>query len=189
MIDPYNALKIDLSGFSKLNTHEYHYEAISEIKAFGQKNNFGWLVNLHAVTNAARAKDAERKYPLAPQKQDTEGGQKFPNKADDFITTHRLTQHPTDWMVTEIHVRKIKDTETGGKPTSFDVPVKLEMYRGQAAFKERSELVATRIDPVEEWHIKRGDVVQRSFFEGVQEPNKKTTWMPYSDDDKNEVGF
>ncbi len=61
MIDPYNSLKVDLSGFSKLSTHEYHYEAASEIKAYGQQNNFGWWINHHAVTAAARAKDGEKK--------------------------------------------------------------------------------------------------------------------------------
>src|SRR6478736_1994022 len=60
MIDPYNSLKIDLSGFSKLSTHEYHYEALSEIKSYGQQTNFGWFVNHHAVTAALRAKDGEK---------------------------------------------------------------------------------------------------------------------------------
>lgn len=152
MIDPYNSLKIDLSGFSKLNTHEYHYEALSEIKAYGQQNNFGWFVNHHAVTAAARAKDGEKKFPLAPNKADTEGGQKVANKADDFLTIHRVTQHPTDWMVTEIHVRKIKDTETGGRPTPLDIPVKFEMYKGGCAFLERLEFGGTPIDPVSFWH-------------------------------------
>ena len=41
MIDPYNSLKIDLSGFSKLSTHEYHYEALSEIKSYGQQTIVG----------------------------------------------------------------------------------------------------------------------------------------------------
>ena len=154
MIDPYNSLKIDLSGFSKLNTHEYHYEALSEIKAFGQKNNFGWFVNHHAVTAAARTKDADKKYVTAPGKQDTEGGQKVANKTDDFLTIHRITQHPTDWMVTEVHVRKIKDTETGGRPTSLEMPVKFEMYRGGCAFLERLEEGGTPVDPVNSWHIK-----------------------------------
>lgn len=159
MIDPYNSLKMDLSGFSKLSGHDYHYEALSEIKAYGQKTNFGWVVNNHAVTNALRAKDGEKKYPLAPKKEDTEGGGKFPNKADDFITIHRLTGHPTDWMVTEIHVRKIKDTETGGRPTSFDTPVKLEMYKGQCGFIERLDdgMGKTPLDPVEQWHYKNNN--------------------------------
>lgn len=154
MIDPYNSLKVDLTGFSKLSTHEYHYEALSEIKAFGQKNKFGWVINNHAVTSALRTKDAEKKYPVAPRKEDTEGGGKFANKTDDFITVHRVTGHPTDWMVTEIHVRKIKDTETGGRPTAFDVPIKLEMYKNQCAFIERLEEGESRppIDPVERWH-------------------------------------
>jgi len=173
MIDPYNSLKIDLSGFSKLNTHEYHYEALSEIKAFGQQNNFGWFVNHHAVTAAARTKDGEKKYQAAPNKADTEGGQKVANKADDFLTIHRITQHPTDWMVTELHVRKIKDTETGGRPTSLDFPVKFEMYRGGCAFIERLEEGGQPIDPVHSWHIKRESVQSKIIIE--DKPKESST--------------
>lgn len=194
MIDPYNSLKIDLSGYSKLNTHEYHYEAISEIKAHGQKNNFGWWINLHAVTSAARAKDGERKYPLAPRKEDTEGGQKFPNKADDFMTTHRLTQHPTDWMITEVHIRKIKDTETGGRPTSLDTPVKLEMYRGGCAFKERNELSPYQTDPILNWHEQMKQLPQGNLKipEKTQENIllDQKGYVPYTDlDNDGGIGF
>lgn len=194
MIDPYNALKIDLSGFSKLNTHEYHYEAISEIKAFGQKNDFGWVVNLHAVTSAARAKDGDRKYPLAPRKEDTEGGQKFPNKADDFFTTHRLVSHPTDWMVTEIHVRKIKDTETGGRPTTLDSPVKLEMYAKGCAFRERNELSAFQVDPIESWHKAKGTLRDKPqtktiTYQPSMDWEKRNAHLPYKDDAGTEIGF
>lgn len=179
MIDPYNSLKIDLSGFSKLSTHEYHYEALSEIKAFGQKNNFGWFVNHHAVTAAARTKDAEKKYQAAPNKADTEGGQKVANKADDFITIHRITQHPTDWMVTEIHVRKIKDTETGGRPTSLDFPVKMEMYKGGCGFLERLEEGGTPIDPIIAWHNKTQPIQTKI----QKDQSTATTWKPYKDND------
>ena len=185
MIDPYNSLKIDLSGFSKLNTHEYHYEALSEIKAHGQKNGFGWFVNHHAVTAAARAKDGEKKYPVAPNKADTEGGQKVANKADDFLTIHRVTQHPTDWMVTELHVRKIKDTETGGRPTSIDNPVKFEMYKNGCAFIERTDGMSVPIDPIERWHFKNKDNQSEIKFE---EPVSRN-WMPYKDDNNESVTF
>jgi hypothetical protein len=152
MIDPYNSLKIDLSGFSKLNTHEYHYEALSEMKAYGQQTSFGFFINHHAVTAAARAKDGEKKYPVAPGKADTESGAKVSNKADDFLTIHRITQHPTDWNITEVHVRKIKDTETGGRPTPLDMPVKLEMYRNSCGFFERLEMGGRPVDPIQKWH-------------------------------------
>lgn len=154
MIDPYNSLKINLSGFSKLSTHEYHYEALSEIKSYGQQTNFGWFINHHAVTAALRLKDGDKKYPVAPQKADTEGGGKVSNKADDFLTVHRVTQHPTDWMVTELHVRKIKDTETGGQVTPMDSPVKFEMYKGGTAFRERIDGFGGGVDPIYEWHKK-----------------------------------
>ena len=156
MIDPYNSLKTDLSGFSKLSTHEYHYEALSELKSYGQQTMFGWYVNHHAYSGAARLKDGDRKYPLAPRKEDTEGGVKVANKTDDFLTIHRLTQHPSDWMITEVHVRKIKDTETGGMPTPLESPVRFEMYKGGTAFKERPYEGGDAIDPIDEWHYKNG---------------------------------
>jgi hypothetical protein len=181
MIDPYNSLKIDLSGFSKLSTHEYHYEALSEIKSYGQQTNFGWFVTNHAVTSALRAKDGEKKYPLAPRKEDTEGGGKFPNKADCFITVHRITQHPTEWMITEIHVRKIKDTETGGKPTPMDSPIKFEMYKGGCGFVERSEDGGLQIDPIEQWHLGNRPNQSKLFDTDIVQQVTKM-WMPYADD-------
>ena len=190
MIDPYNSLKIDLSGFSKLSTHEYHYEALSEIKSYGQQTKFGWFVNHHAVTAALRAKDGEKKYPVAPQKADTEGGGKVSNKADDFLTIHRITQHPTDWMVTEVHVRKIKDTETGGKVTSIDNPVKFEMYKGGCGFIERFDGGGRGNDPVQEWHYKRNDVVQQVINLPLIPEPPSNGWKPYKDDDNGtEAGF
>lgn len=162
MVDPYNSLKINLSGFSKLSTHEYHYEALSEMKSFGQTQNFGWYINHHAYTAAARQKDGEKKYPAPPNKADTEGGAKVANKADDFLTIHRLTQHPSEWMVTELHVRKIKDTETGGRPTSLDSPIKFEMYKGATAFREKEDGFGYGIDPIENWH-KQNDPKQQEL--------------------------
>lgn len=154
MIDPYNGLKTDLSGFSKLSTHEYHYEALSEMKLFGKKTGLGIWINHHAVTAALRAKDGEKKYPVAPHKADTEGGGKVGNKSDEFLTIHRVTQHPLDYMITEIHVRKVKDTDTGGRVTPIDNPVKLEMYKNGCAFIERLDMGGNQIDPIHEWHLK-----------------------------------
>jgi len=76
------------------------------------------------------------------------------------LTIHRITQHPTDWMVTELHVRKIKDTETGGRPTPLDIPVKFEMYKGGCGFMERLEFGGIPVDPVHAWHQKQ-ELVQK----------------------------
>jgi hypothetical protein len=188
MIDPYNALKIDLSGFSKLSTHEYHYEALSELKAYGQQTKFGWFINHHAVTAAARAKDGEKKYPVAPQKADTEGGNKTANKSDDFLTIHRVTQHPTDWMVTEVHVRKIKETETGGRPTPHDMPVLFEMYKGGTAFLERLIEGGKPTDPVHSWHLRNEPKQENISFE--EAPVRSiNSWLPYKDDNGETTDF
>ena len=165
LVDPYNSLKIDLSGFSKLNTHEFHYEALSEMKSFGQKNTFGWFINHHAITSAARAKDADKKFPIAPQKADTEGGQKTANKTDEFLTVHRITQHPTEWHITDIYVRKVKDTDTGGRVSPIDSPIRFEMVKGGTAFKEYlGNSARDAIDPIMEWHYKNGTLVRASEY-------------------------
>ncbi len=188
LIDPYNGLKIELTNSSKLNTHEYHYEAISEIKQFGSKFDFSWFINNHAVTAALRAKNDDG-FQKAPGKEDTEGGGKFSNKAAQFLTIHRLTQHPTQWMVTEIHVRKIKETETGGRVTPKDNPVKLVMNKNGCGFSEylgTSQLDEKEIiygnDAVFNWHHKSKPKQQEIIIPHNQ-------WMPYKDDEGEDITF
>lgn len=187
MIDPYNSLKIDLSGYSKLNTHEYHYEAISEIKAYGQQTKLSWWINHHAVTSAIRQRDADKKYAVAPRKEDTEGGGKMANKADQFLTVHRLTNHPTEWMNTEIHVRKVKDTETGGAQTFLETPVRFQRYRGGYAYCEILEGGTLGLDPIEEWHYKQNGQVSSKRI--ISNPPSSGGWKPFKDDSGDIIGF
>jgi hypothetical protein len=166
LIDPYNGLKIEITATSKLNTHEYHYEAISEIKQFGTKFNFSWYINNHAVTSALRTKGQDG-FQVAPGKEDTEGGGKFSNKASSFMTIHRNTQHPTEWMITDLHVRKIKETETGGKVTPKGQPIRIVMRGNGCAFAEfagmnHEEKPILGVDPIAEYH-KNNKPKQASF--------------------------
>ena len=70
---------------------------------------------MHAVTEAQRRKGADG-LPIAPYAEDTEGGGKFVNRADDFLTFHRKVQaqDSIDRRTIEFHMRKIRETETGG---------------------------------------------------------------------------
>ena len=191
LIDPYNGLKIELTNSSKLNTHEYHYEAISEIKQFGTKYDFSWFINNHAVTAALRSKNDDG-YQKAPGKEDTEGGGKFSNKAAQFLTIHRLTQHPTEWMVTEIHVRKVKETETGGRVTPKDKPVKIVMNKNGCGFSEfmgvyddNATDIIYGIDPIQNWHNNSKPTQQQIDLP----PTIVSTWRPYKDESGEDVTF
>ena len=127
-IDPYNSLKIQMSSGSALSTHEYHYEAASELLNFTQKHNLSVWLSTHAVTEAQRRKGDDG-LPQAPYAEDTEGGGKFVNKSDNFLTFHRKIQHANMDIrrTVEVHVRKIREVESGGEPTSIDYPVLFEM--------------------------------------------------------------
>lgn len=125
LFDPYNALEIDMSTMDRrLSTHDYHYSCANKMRKFKKKHNVAVWVNMHAVSEALRKVDKEG-YPLPPGKADTEGGGKFANKADEFITWHRYVQDSGRALTTEMHVRKVKDTKTGGKCSDLNNPVKL----------------------------------------------------------------
>lgn len=134
-VDPYNSLKLDM-GNTSIGVHDYHYEAASEFLTFSTANNVAVWLNMHAVTEAQRRKGDDG-LPVAPYAEDTEGGGKFVNRADCFITIHRKVQHPDPSMrkVTEFHVRKVRDVETGGEPTPLEEPIRFEMNLSRTAFR------------------------------------------------------
>ena len=183
-IDPYNSLKMELNNASKLNSHEYHYEAISELKMFGKKNEISMWVNHHVVTGALRTKDAEG-YIQAPGKADTEGGAKIGNKTDQFITYHRHVNHPTEWMWTELHIRKVKETETGGRPTPKSSPVRIRMDESGCGYRVIDEMGFEQ-NPIFDFH--RINKTIQSELNMPSVPEK--IWMPYKDeDDSGDVPF
>jgi hypothetical protein len=134
-VDPYNSLKLDMAN-SSIGVHDYHYEAASEFLTFSTANNVAVWLNMHAVTEAQRRKGDDG-LPVAPYAEDTEGGGKFVNRADCFLTIHRKVQHPdhSQRKVTEFHVRKVRDVETGGQPTSLDDPIRFEMNTSRTGFR------------------------------------------------------
>ena len=60
---------------------------------------------------------------------------------------HRYVQHPTDFMYTHIHVRKVKEVETGGRPTMLQEPIRLKSIPNNVGFtldeKDMLEVVKT----------------------------------------------
>tara|TARA_R100001591_G_scaffold58712_1_gene68535 strand:- start:3966 stop:5546 length:1581 start_codon:yes stop_codon:yes gene_type:complete len=133
-VDPYNSLKLDMNG-SRIGVHDYHYEAASEFLTFSKSNNVAVWLNMHAVTEAQRRK-GEDGLPVAPYAEDTEGGGKFVNRADCFVTIHRKVQSPDHNIrkMSEIHVRKVREVETGGRPTPLEEPYRIVMNLSHTGF-------------------------------------------------------
>ena len=136
-IDPYNSLRLDLRSSEMQNTHDYHYEAATAFLTFSNTHNVAVWLNMHAFTEAQRRKGPDG-LPLAPYAEDTEGGGKFVNRADCFITIHRRVQAAESHIrgMTEIHVRKVRETSTGGKPTPIDNPYLMTMNISKTSFYE-----------------------------------------------------
>jgi len=139
LIDPYNSMIKNKELSKTMNGHEYDYYACSEMRVFCKKNQVSIWLNTHASTDALRKKHSDRHdyagHPIPPMASDVEGGGKFVNRADDFIVIHRYIQHPSEWMNSLIHVRKVKDVDTGGRPTSIDSPIKLKSVINNVGFE------------------------------------------------------
>ena len=129
MIDPHNSF-IKPQG---INAHDYDYLMATKLRLFAKKFQTSIYLCIHAATEALRKTHKEGAYlglPIPPNMSDAEGGGKWGNRADDFIVIHRYPAHETSWMYTEIHVKKVKETETGGMPTFSNNPVQFKLENG-----------------------------------------------------------
>lgn len=129
LIDPYNSLSFDYTKLKHISTHEYHYAAASEMQIYAKKNDICLYLNCHVVTSALRA-------DVAPRKADTEGGGKFSNKADDFMTFHRDVHNREERRKMQIYVRKIKEIETGGGYTDAESPYILNFNANNCGYTD-----------------------------------------------------
>ena len=140
LIDPYNSLSKDAAILKMVgNSHDYDYQVLSELRIFSRKNNIQLCVNMHGVSSALRqVHHSGHEFegltrPLAMS--DAEGGSKVSARFDDVWTLHRYVAHSTDWMYSHIHVQKIKENETGARPTAFEQPISLKMKVNNVGFE------------------------------------------------------
>jgi hypothetical protein len=138
LIDPYNSLSTDQKKLGKTGMHEYHYEVASALRVFAHQNNVTTIVNAHPVTEAMRKTFYKgHKYEgmaMPPNTSDIEGGGKWGNRSDCVIVIHRFAAHETDWIYTHIHVRKVKEMESGGRITPLETPLVLQSVLGNVGF-------------------------------------------------------
>ena len=143
LIDPF-------TGLNREFTHAANYEFLNESRYFCNSTGKALYVNTHVVSEAARYKYPKdhpyEGYPYPPSKSQSEGGQPFANRSDDFITIHRLNGHPTRNYLTEVYVRKIKDTETGGQVNAIDEPLLFDYNKGLGFLSGYQNVLSQRIE-------------------------------------------
>jgi len=149
-IDPYNSLSKDRDMYRSLGGHEFDYQAASDMRTFCHKTGVALWLTAHAQTDALRklhgANHEYAGHPIAPMMSDCEGGGKWSNRCDNFMVVHRYIQHNLDWMVTHLHVRKVKDTDTGMMPTTLDSPVRIRSLVNNVGFSIEGDNMIELID-------------------------------------------
>lgn len=137
--EPYNSIlpMKDLEG------HRNNLYTLNKMRVFKHDYASLWVAD-HVASEAARATDKDG-YVKVPYKGQIDGGQVKSAKVDDFIMLHRLPNHPQEKYITQVHVQKIRDKETGGDHTDKDDPVKIQINMGYCGF------TCNGVDPVEEY--------------------------------------
>ena len=144
LLDPY-------TGMNRDYTHAANYDFLNESRQFVNSTKISLFVNTHPNTEAARRiysiEHEYAGYPMPPSRSQSEGGQPFANRPDNFITIHRLIGHPLMKFNTLIYVRKIKDTETGGEPNAIDDPIVFEFNKGLGFTSENINVINDIVRP------------------------------------------
>ena len=82
---------------------------------------------------------------MPPMASDVEGGGKFVNRSDEFFVIHRFDfSIVTDWVYTDIHIRKVKELESGGRPTPLEEPIRMRSKKGNCGFEIRGVDLITK---------------------------------------------
>jgi hypothetical protein len=165
VIDPYNSLGHDdrISG----NQHIYDYAVMAELRIWCKTEKKSCYILAHGNTEALRKQHPKghdyEGYSVPLMSSDIEGGGKFVNRCDDFVVIHRYTDHKSEWMKTEWHIKKVKNTKTGGKPTFKENPIILEAKPNLLGFKvytkeEPFAQPAQWIDPLDKTDVTKSQV-------------------------------
>ncbi len=138
MVDPYNSLLRDKETMRSHGAHEYDYAVMSDMRLFTRKNKVSIYLVTHAVTEALRHRHPMNhpfaNYITPPSAGSAEGGGKFLNKSDNFLILHRYTNHPEFWTSSFLNVIKIKEIDSGGRPTPLDSPIVLKSVPNNVGF-------------------------------------------------------
>lgn len=163
--DPFNGFDVPL----ELSGHIHNVKALNMLRVFKENYSSIWMTD-HAGSFAARDMDNDG-YVRVPWKSSVDGGQIKANKTDDFIVVHRLTNHPTDWMITEVHVQKIKSTETGGGMTAKGNPFRMVMNMNKCGYHQMDSF-----DPVKKyWQYKGKTETPKQAIDKVNDSLKANT--------------
>ena len=134
--DPYNAFDIP----DAMDSHRHNLKATNLIRTFKENYAAVWVVD-HIGSQGTRTRDGDNNMQV-PRKADVDGGQLKANKADDFIIVHRNTKNQDldpefaipIYLITEMHIDKVKDTETGGGQSPKTNPFRFVLNKDKCGF-------------------------------------------------------
>jgi hypothetical protein len=161
--DPYSAFIVGSGDWN------YHVDIKNRINTWKKRTKISIWISHHCTVGAARTKDKKTGFSMPPMIADSENGAMWWAGSDDWITIHRNSHDPDNWMWSELHVRKIKRNKTGGRVTELDSPVMLRLMPGgmeyQSAFGERPHVTGIADEKIDVYSQAKIFDAPQSFYE------------------------
>jgi hypothetical protein len=129
VIDPF-------TGLDRNMTYEGNYKFLNMSRQFCNITGKTLYISTHPNTESGRSSNLYADnhewagHLKPPLKDHVEGGKAFLNRCDDMIVIHRLIKSSTMKYETMISTEKIKDKETGGALTEFNMPLLFNFNNG-----------------------------------------------------------
>ncbi len=189
LIDPFNALDTPFN-------YAENYKVLNDLKMYTKKNNCTIWINAHPSSASGRRgavyppKHGWAGHVMPPLKSEIEGGKPFANKADDFYILHRLTAHEEIWNFTMLEVVKVKDTDTGGKPTRLNIPLMFDYNYGKGFTIGGVDSIKRNNKPVEVYKPKpqsdQLNVISKAFDTPKEQSSPKGIIDRFAPNDEND---
>lgn len=125
-----------ITGLDRSMTYADSYKFLNDCRHFCNSTGKSLFINTHPISETGRSGNV---YPpghnwagmiKAPKKSDIEGGKMTANRVDQILVMHRLVSSKEMQFYTMVTVEKIRDKETGGKPTFHEEPILFEYNFG-----------------------------------------------------------
>lgn len=151
--DPWNRVRETRNKGEQM--YDYLNRELSEEAFFAEQTNIAWFINAHPKTP-----DVPKTQVLPrPSAHQVYGGEVWPSKVHEIITTHRLSTG-ADSTETLIYVDKTKDHELIGIPCP-NSPIRLEFHRKSQRFYDPNDEITSNGHLLDKW--KHGTQIDIGF--------------------------
>lgn len=175
MVDPFNQLDSNQKAYQRED--QYLSEILKDVKRFALLNNVVYVIIAHPKNPSHQP---NQPLPIVDS-YDISGGAMWCNKIDQILSYYRPNFHINkNSPEVTVYIQKLKRKRTGGKLGQFDLTLLWS--------KKRYSDISTHETPCDPILAEKSRLRKANDYSQPQLV-KSDTWLPYKNDNEDEIGF